>query len=61
MPENYFVSIRKIEKQRLLNFIKQNPNMPIKKVLALFSLQTGMKTSTLQTYIRELQDAELIE
>jgi predicted transcriptional regulator len=61
MPENYFVSVRKIEKQKLLNFIKQNPNVSIKKLLALFSLQTGLKTSTLQTYINELRDAELIE
>lgn len=61
MSENFFVAVRKIEKQKLLKFIKENPNVPIRKVLALFSLQTGLKTSTLQTYINELRDAELIE
>lgn len=59
--ENYFVAVRKIEKQRLLDFIKNHKEMTIKKILALFSLQTGLKITTLETYVRELQDAEMIE
>lgn len=60
VQENYFVSIRKYEKQRLLDFIKKHKEMKIKKILALFSLQTGLKVTTLETYLRELKDAELI-
>ena len=59
--ENYFVAVRKVEKQRLLDFINEHKEMPLKKVLALFSLQTGMRTTTLETYVKELKDAELVE
>lgn len=61
MPENFFVNVRRVEKQRLLDFLNQHKDYPIKKTLALFSLQTGLRVTTLQVYIRELQDAGLIE
>lgn len=60
MPKNYFVNVRQQTKLQLLDFINQNPDKPLKTVLGLFSLKTGYKISTLQTYVQELQDAELI-
>jgi len=60
MPEGYWVKVRKIQKQQLLDFVKANHDKPMKQILALFSLKTGLKVSTLQVYINELKDANLI-
>lgn len=61
MPTNFFVEERKKIKQQLLEFIKQKPETPIRKVIGIFSLRTGLKASTLEVYIEELKQAEVIE
>lgn len=60
MPNNYFVEVRRINKLRLKDFIAEHPDMTKKKILALFSLQTGMRIATLERYYEELVDAEQI-
>lgn len=60
MPKNYFVDVRKKLKSQLLDFIKSHPDMSKTKTLALFSLSTGLKVSTIETYYQELYDAEQI-
>lgn len=60
MPVNYFVNVRQQTKVQLLEFIQTNPDKPMKQILGLFSLKTGLKTSTLEVYLRELKDANLI-
>jgi hypothetical protein len=57
----HFTETRKFTKQRLLDFIKNNRSMPIEKILAIFSLQTGLKTSTLQVYVMELKEAGVLD
>ena len=62
MPKNYFVDVRMVTKKQLLKFIKDNiKDHSITKILGLFSLKTGLRVSTLETYVKELRDAELIE
>lgn len=61
MPDNYFVNVRRIQKQKLLEFIQQHKEYSLKRTLALFSLNTGLRVTTLQVYIEELKDAGLIE
>ena len=60
MPVNYFVNVRMVTKQNLLEFIKAHPDMPMREILGLFSMKYGNATSTLETYVRELKDANLI-
>jgi len=61
MPTNYFVNVRMVTKKQLLKFITENKDQPLNKTLGIFSLRTGLKVSTLQVYVDELRDAELIE
>ena len=58
--ENFFVNVRKKIKTDLENFLNENPDMPIDKALAIFSLKTGYKVSTLRIYYDELKLAGLL-
>jgi hypothetical protein len=60
MALNYFVEKRKEDKQKLLNFIREHPDMTLKKILAIHSMNTGLSTSRLEVYLKELKEAELI-
>ena len=60
MPVSYFVSVRQQMKVQLLEFINANNDKPMKQILALFSLKVGLKTSTLEQYLKELKDANLV-
>ncbi|TAL46750.1 hypothetical protein EPN87_04585 [archaeon] len=60
MPGNYFVDKRKMDKQRLLRMLKENPDMEERKLIALFSQQTGYKLETIRQMVEELREAELI-
>lgn len=60
MPVNYFVNVRQQLKVQFLEYLKANPDVPIKQALALFSLKSGLKVTTLQIYYQELKDANLI-
>lgn len=60
MPTNYFVNVRQQMKLQFLDFVNANQDKPMKQVMALFSLKTGLKVSTIDTYLRELRDANLI-
>jgi hypothetical protein len=64
MPENYFVALRRVQKQNLLNFMQaellNNSKASIKELLARFSLKTGYKTATLEQWVQELKDAGAI-
>lgn len=61
MPDNYFVNVRRAAKLDLLKFLKSNPDMDIKQAAAVFSLQTGLKVTTIERYYQELKDAKAIE
>jgi hypothetical protein len=54
-------TVRKHNKQELLDYLKKNKGVPITKALAIFSLQSGLKVSTLLTYVEELKQAELVD
>ena len=60
MPVNYFVNVRQQLKLQLLEFIKANKDKTLRQLFALFSLKTGLKVSTIQTYFDELKDANMI-
>jgi len=53
------VELRKAYKQKLLDLIRNHDGEKLSKVIAIFSLQTGMKFSTIQDMARELQEAGL--
>lgn len=57
----HFNQVRKVQKQKLLEFIQQHKDEPIDRILGLWSLQTGMRVSTLRVYVDELKMAGLIE
>lgn len=61
MPNNYFTEKRKLDKQALLSFLKSHPELTLKKALGIFSSNTGLAVKTLNIYVRELADAELID
>ena len=52
-----FEQKRKLIKIELLNTLKGADEKEWKKLTAIFSLKTGMKISTLETYIEELKQA----
>lgn len=68
MPINtslgHYNDVRRLMKTKLLEFIKdqevRNPDQKIEKTLAVFSLQTGLRLSTIKVYLEELRAAELI-
>lgn len=57
----HFNQVRKVQKQRLLEFISEHKDENMDRILGLFSLQTGMRVSTLRVYVNELKMAGLIE
>lgn len=61
MNENYFVSMRKLNKEKLLNFIKEHKDIPREKLIAIYSNNTGFKMSTIEVYLRELEAAGQVE
>jgi len=60
MPVNYFVEKRRQDKQRLLKLFNDNSEMEEKKIIAIFSLQTGYKIETIRQMVEELREAEVI-
>lgn len=57
---NYFVDKRKEDKQRLLKFLVDHPDIPQSKALGLVSANTGLAITRLEVYLKELKQAELI-
>lgn len=57
----HFNQVRKVNKMRLLEFIQQHKDEQIDRILGMFSLQTGMRVTTLRIYVEELKLAGLIE
>ncbi len=57
----HYNEVRRINKQRLLKFIQEHPDQLLSKTLGLFSLETGITVSTLETYVKELKMAEVLE
>jgi len=58
---NPFVEQRKQYKLKLLDLIKRNPNIDKEQLIALFSLQTGLKRDTIKEYLSELEEAGILE
>jgi predicted transcriptional regulator len=59
--KSFFAIERKVRKRRLLDLIKENPNMPEGKLKGLFSLKTGLTFNRIDAYIMELEESGLIE
>lgn len=57
MPRNYFVQLRQQVKVELLQFIKDHTDLTLDEILGRFSIQTGYRVTTLETYVEELQKA----
>lgn len=60
MTNNFFVNERKQNKIEFLEFINANLDKPMKVIIGLFSLRTGLRSSTIEIYLKELKDANLI-
>jgi hypothetical protein len=58
---NPFVAQRRQHKLELAEFIKKNPYMERERVIALFSLRTGLKRETIKKYLEELEEAGVLE
>lgn len=58
---NPFVEQRKRMKLLLLKMLEENKEMPRKKVLALFSLKTGISIKTAKRYLEELEEVVIDE
>jgi hypothetical protein len=64
MVSNPLLIERKMRKQEILNLInemKQDKENTMSKIVAIYSLRTGIKASTIEVYVKELRDAGLIE
>ena len=57
---NPFVAQRREMKLRLLDLIKNQPEMEMTQLVALFSLQTGLKKARVLEYWQELVEAGLL-
>ncbi|MCK5609294.1 hypothetical protein KAR91_45900 [Candidatus Pacearchaeota archaeon] len=57
---NLFQNQRRARKLQLLAFIKKHPELNLKKLKGLFSIQTGATYKKIEEYLQELVDAELI-
>lgn len=54
---NPFVEQRRLHKLRLLDLIKKNPTLDREQIIAVFSLQTGLKRATIKEYLSELEES----
>ncbi|MEM2614609.1 MAG: hypothetical protein QXO15_10395 [Nitrososphaerota archaeon] len=58
---NPFVEQRKQLKLMLLDMIKRYGELDAERIIALFSLKTGLKRETIKEYWKELEEAGVIE
>lgn len=56
----YFNDVRKLNKERLLEFIREHTDKDIDEVLGIFSLNSGLSVATLKIYVNELRLAKQI-
>ena len=62
MPSaGYYSDARRVNKQNLLAFIQSHTDISLEKALGLYSLQTGLKVSTLRIYLDELKIAGVVD
>jgi len=52
---------RRRRKLELLELIKEEKHAPLQKILALYSLKTGLKRNTVVEYYKELLEAGVIQ
>ena len=57
---NEILSIDEDDK-KIIEMIEKNPELPIRKIKGLLAVKTGLKISTINTYINDLEEAGLIE
>jgi hypothetical protein len=55
MVLNPFVEQRRIMKIKLMELMKQNQEIEEEKLIALFSLKTGLKVKTIETMMNEIK------
>lgn len=58
---NPFTAQRKRNKLELADFIRHNPELEPERIIALFSLKTGLRPATIKEYWDELFEAGIIE
>lgn len=58
---NFFVIERRVNKRKLLDLIRANAQMSLRKVKGIFSLKTGLSFNKINEYLGELEAAGLIE
>jgi len=56
-----FAEKRKLRLQALLEMVKRNEGISVKKLRGLFCLKTGLSPKIFHEYLGILKDAELIE
>lgn len=62
---NFFMQERKARVSQLIRMLRKNQNdkvkVPINKIIGAFSLQTGCTHNKIKSYLRELEESDLIE
>jgi len=48
-------------KIQLMKFMRGNQGMEEKRIVALFSMKTGLRTETIRSYLTEIKDAMELE
>jgi len=60
MSLNYFVEQRRKDKQNLLKMFRENNGEDENKLIAVFSLKSGLRMETVKQMVEELKEAEVI-
>lgn len=61
MVDNYFVEVRRRNKMQFHQFIVSHADLPMSKIIGLFSYQTGFRKATLEAWRDELVDAGILK
>ena len=59
--KNYFMIERRARMQKIVEMIKKHENLEERKLKGLFILQTGARSRTVEEYLKELEEAGVIE
>ena len=57
----FYTEMRKREKDLLFQFIRKHKKKSIKRILGMYSQDTGLKISRLEIYVKEMKEAGLIK
>ena len=59
MGGNYFVEVRRQQKQQLLELLNKNTEKPLSQLLGVFSMNTGLSMNVITRMLDEIKMARL--